>query len=148
MKRILYYLLSDGDSVAYSIGVLLETVLSHKKKVGILCESEDTMNKLDHDLWTFSPFYFIPHETDKVDDTTLHPVLLSCLVDNINNRESILLFGSDDFIFNNIESVKNIDIVQDIMIFSHKLIDLQDVKDCAISVFCRDLNSKKWIQKI
>jgi DNA polymerase-3 subunit chi len=59
-------------------------------RVGILCESINTLELIDHALWTQKQISFIPHATQNDADPSLQPVYLT-VNSNFPNSVEVLL---------------------------------------------------------
>jgi len=57
--------------------MLIEKILRSGKRIGVLCDSEDSMNFLDKSLWTFSSDTFLPHGTKNDPEPEIQPVFLT-----------------------------------------------------------------------
>src|SRR5205814_2850306 len=84
MTEMLFYHLQQRRSLERVLPTLLEKSLERGWRVVVQAASEERIEALDAQLWTFRDDSFLPHGTWRAGDAREHPILLTLDADNPN----------------------------------------------------------------
>lgn len=89
MVEVSFYHLQNPP-LEKSAAKLLEKAVEAKKRVVLLCDTEERLEHLNHFLWTYGSLAFLPHGSAKEGFEKDQPIWLTNTLENPNNA-SILM---------------------------------------------------------
>ena len=102
MTEISFYQVKDATPVAVDMAValLLEKVIKTGHNAVVRCASEDRLERLNNNLWTYKEDSFIPHGDTNDGFAESQPVYLCTGAENPNNADILMTISgaeSSDF---------------------------------------------------
>lgn len=73
---------------------LLEKVLASGKRAVVMAETPDQLKIIDAFLWTYSKTQLLPHGTQEDGNPTYQPIWLTCVEENPNQSQILVLIGN------------------------------------------------------
>jgi len=92
MAKINFYHLTKSP-LGKALPKLLEKVIESDYRALVVASSDEKLEQLNKELWTYTTKYFLPHGTKKDGFSEKQPIFLTCANDNPNGAKVLAFVG-------------------------------------------------------